>query len=596
MYVQQANSIFAGQTTLAAQEADPSLKHHELDNRHSAADSGWNIHERRKEKAMSGCQACGRGSVSKMQPEPGGQDRPFDHDHFADSPSGEDMSANYYGVDHFPCCITNFPQGWPKFAQHVFVTPAGSGSTANDSIVVAILAPASAQLPGGGEIDTTTSYPFDDTATIRVTLPTSRKAMNTLVRIPGWADAATINGKAAPNGTLVTVACAEGATTTITVDLKPEIRVERHWGRLAVPFLPPVTEAAGAAAFDLLDLGKGFYGNGSWFTGSAPALNRSKSGAHYLYFGAAGSSVLTSLEPLAGAVGKKITGVSMAYQYIVGRCALPSAKPGPTGSFTLALVDQASGETLKEIKTPLSELKYCTNKSNLPQVGYSPPMTVAARGLAISNTKPVLLRVTFTATAQFSPLLRLTMIGDNDANCSLTVQTSGGEGTAAPVAPAPSPIVAAANSVSVVRGPLVFALHPAEDVTNTTSFPPVAGGYGAQNLQIGTSEPWNFALVAPEVQTLQLDRTPIGMWSEHLPFDTTAAPFSIAVKAKQVHAWTTWVGSTPAGVVVTNITAEPPASPVDCSAAGSCGEETTLKLVPYGGTNIRLAVLPWVNV
>jgi hypothetical protein len=119
VYVQQANSVFAGRTTLAAQEADPSLKHHELDNRHSAAHSGWrSFQESKKELAMSGCQACGGGgggggggSKSHVQPEPGGQDRAFDFDHFADSPSGEDMSANYYGVDHFPCCITNFPQG-----------------------------------------------------------------------------------------------------------------------------------------------------------------------------------------------------------------------------------------------------------------------------------------------------------------------------------------------------------------------------------------------------------------------------------------------------------------------------------------------------
>merc|ERR1711865_922253 len=38
-----------------------------------------------------------------------------------DTPSGEDESSNFFGVSHFPCCITNFPQGWPKFAMHAIV-------------------------------------------------------------------------------------------------------------------------------------------------------------------------------------------------------------------------------------------------------------------------------------------------------------------------------------------------------------------------------------------------------------------------------------------------------------------------------------------
>jgi len=430
--------------------------------------------------------------------------------------------------------------------------------------------------------------------------------MSVAVRIPGWAGAATLNGKSAANGTLVRVACASGATTTIVVDLKPEIRVERHWGRLAVPFLPPVKETApGVAEFDLLDLGAGWAGNGSAFFGSTPVLNESKKSAKYLFFGKPGSSELTSLSPLAGGTpGKTITGVTMAFQYLAGVCPPPNVKPGPTGSFTLAFVDQASGKTLEEVHTPLNETKYCSNKTNIPQIGYSPPMEVAATGLAVPNLKPVLLRVTFTATAQFSPKLRLTMIGDDDANCSLTVHTSGGgreqEGreSASGVSLSPAaPYVTAADSVAVVRGPLVFALHPQEDVINTTTFPAaVAGGFGAQNLQIGTRDPWNYALVLPEAtagESLQLDRTPVGAWTQRLPFSTAAAPFSVAVNARQVHGWSTWVGSSPTGVAVaTNITAEPPASPVDCAVAGACGPELALRLVPYGGTNIRIAVFP----
>ena len=50
-----------------------------------------------------------------------------------------------------------------------------------------------------------------------------------LIRIPGWANKATVNGAAAKNGTLVPVPCGVG-TTTIKVELNPEVRVEFGWG------------------------------------------------------------------------------------------------------------------------------------------------------------------------------------------------------------------------------------------------------------------------------------------------------------------------------------------------------------------------------
>ena len=41
-----------------------------------------------------------------------------------------------------------------------------------------------------------------------------------------------------------------------------------------------------------------------------------------------------------------------------------------------------------------------------------------------------------------------------------------------------------------------------------------------------------------------------------------------------------------------NITAAPPPSPIDASA---CGASEQLRLVPFGSTNIRIAVFPWVG-
>jgi hypothetical protein len=53
--------------------------------------------------------------------------------------------------------------------------------------------------------------------------------MAALVRIPGWATKATVNGKPAANGTLVSIPCAGGAsadataTTSIKIELNPEL-------------------------------------------------------------------------------------------------------------------------------------------------------------------------------------------------------------------------------------------------------------------------------------------------------------------------------------------------------------------------------------
>jgi hypothetical protein len=102
--------------------------------------------------------------------------------------------ANLYGLEpNFGCCTANFHQGWPKFAAHLFMLGQ------EDDLVATAYSPC--------EVSTTvrntpvqvvqeTDYPFRDT--IRMTMnPSSRLRFGLKLRIPAWADGATIriNGK-----------------------------------------------------------------------------------------------------------------------------------------------------------------------------------------------------------------------------------------------------------------------------------------------------------------------------------------------------------------------------------------------------------------
>ena len=106
----------------------------------------------------------------------------------------------------------------------------------------------------------------------------------------------------------------------------------------------------------------------------------------------------------------------------------------------------------------------------------------------------------------------------------------------------------------------------------------------AQDYEIKTSQPWNYALVP--ARGAKFNSSAAG-WTPAFAFDDSGAmAFSIRVTGRRVSKWGFWRGS--------NITDVPPASPVECSANG-CGDEEHLMLVPYGSTNIRISAFPWVN-
>ncbi len=105
-----------------------------------------------------------------------------------------------YGVlTGYPCCTTNFHQGWPKFTQHLWLASADGG------LAALVYAPCTvaAKVAGGTEVRITeiTEYPFEET--IRFTVEPARPVTFTLhLRIPSWckAGSVTVNGKPAAEG------------------------------------------------------------------------------------------------------------------------------------------------------------------------------------------------------------------------------------------------------------------------------------------------------------------------------------------------------------------------------------------------------------
>ena len=149
---------------------------------------------------------------------------------------GDTENATIYGLaDRYtgvtPCCTANHNQAWPKLLMYtVMAEPAPA-----NGIVIAVLAPANATLPtrvgGGAAVQVITDYPFGDTVTVVVDAP---KAVGLRLRIPGWATNASVavRGGAAVRprpGGYHAVACGAG-TTTIVLDLNPQVRIDTTWG------------------------------------------------------------------------------------------------------------------------------------------------------------------------------------------------------------------------------------------------------------------------------------------------------------------------------------------------------------------------------
>ena len=135
--------------------------------------------------------------------------------------------ANLYGLEpHFGCCTANMHQGWPKVATHLWMRNRDGGLTAVG------WAPCEVGTTIDGHpvhLTITTDYPFDETITLDVSGDAGTWPLD--LRIPGWADGATVRvdgGAPIPvtPGALHRVTIS--AACRITIHLPMPIRVERR--------------------------------------------------------------------------------------------------------------------------------------------------------------------------------------------------------------------------------------------------------------------------------------------------------------------------------------------------------------------------------
>jgi uncharacterized protein len=144
------------------------------------------------------------------------------------------------------------------------------------------------------------------------------------------------------------------------------------------------------------------------------------------------------------------------------------------------------------------------------------------------------------------------------------------------------------GSIAVHRGALLFAVQLEEMFVTTEAYYTSASGGTSADYNVtqpsNTSRPWNVALVldpaSPEA-SLTFER--VGPVPE-VPYSSTEVSGVIRATGRVVNAW----GFAPDGSA-----APPPASPVDCSAPGSCGPEIAVTLVPFGSTHLRMTEVPY---
>jgi hypothetical protein len=138
-----------------------------------------------------------------------------------------------------------------------------------------------------------------------------------------------------------------------------------------------------------------------------------------------------------------------------------------------------------------------------------------------------------------------------------------------------------ANSVSVERGPLVYALAVRENWQEFTSIhTPKPVPFGWKSFEIRTETPWNYGLVLSNepARDFSLKINPLAPGQS--PWDPAHCPIRLTVKARRLPQW--------------QANALQLTDPLPLSPATSAEPVETVELLPIGATRLRVAQMPEV--
>jgi len=150
--------------------------------------------------------------------------------------------SNIFGLaPHFGCCTANMHQGWPKLVKHLVM------ATDDGGLALTTYGPCEAQveLDSGARVrvEVQTEYPFKGQIVVRVSV--DRPAcFPLLLRIPAWADGATITGVAADApvipGEFYRIDQMWESSTALVIDLPLTVRASRGHAGLASIYRGPL--------------------------------------------------------------------------------------------------------------------------------------------------------------------------------------------------------------------------------------------------------------------------------------------------------------------------------------------------------------------